>query len=97
MERFKDFLDKMAAIQHGDGTLLDNAMFMYGSNMSNSDRHNNDPLPSVLIGKGGNIKGGQHLHYPQDTPHAQLLHTMLDRAGVHVDEFADSTGPFAEV
>ena len=65
--------------------------------MSNSDLHNNNPLPSVLIGKGGGIKGGQHLAYPRDTPHANLLHTMLERAGVHVDAFADSTGPFAEV
>jgi hypothetical protein len=65
--------------------------------MSNSDRHDNNPLPSVLVGKGGGVRGGQHLAYPADTPHAQLLHTMLDRAGVQVDEFADSPGPFAEV
>ena len=65
--------------------------------MSNSDIHNNNPLPQVLVGKGGGIKGGQHLAYKQDTPHAALLHTMLEKAGVHVDEFADSTGPFAEV
>ena len=54
-------------------------------NMSNSDLHNNNPLPSVLIGKGGGIKGGQHLAYPKDTPHANLLHTMVERAGVHVE------------
>jgi len=95
--RMARFAERLKAIPDGNGNVLDNSIILFGSNMSNSDRHNNDPLPSVLIGKGGNIKGGQHLHYPQDTPHAQLLHTMLDRAGVHVDEFADSTGPFAEV
>jgi len=95
--RMARFAERLKAIPDGNGNVLDNSIILFGSNMSNSDRHNNYPLPSVLIGKGGNIKGGQHLHYPQDTPHAQLLHTMLDRAGVHVDEFADSTGPFAEV
>jgi hypothetical protein len=68
--------------------------------MANSDAHNNDPLPQALIGRGGGIKGGQHLYYPQDTPHANILVTMLHRAGVPVQEiekFADSTGAFSEV
>jgi hypothetical protein len=77
--------------------LLEDTLILFGSNMSNSDRHNNDPLPSVLIGKAGGVKGGQHLAYPQDTPHAKLIHTMLDRAGIHLDQFANSTGTFSEV
>jgi hypothetical protein len=77
--------------------LLDDTLILFGSNMSNSDRHNNDPLPSVLIGKAGGIKGNQHLAYAQDTPHAKLIHTMLERAGIPIDQFADSTGPFGEV
>jgi hypothetical protein len=96
-ERMTRFAERLQSIPDGDGSILDHSLILYGSNMSNSDRHNNDPLPSALIGRGGGVRGGQHLHYPQDTPHAQLLHTMLDRAGVHVDEFADSPGPFAEV
>ena len=43
------------------------------------------------------IKGGQHLKYPQDTPHANLLLTLLDRAGVPVETLGNSTGTFAEV
>ncbi|MBX5459893.1 MAG: hypothetical protein IRZ28_02275 [Steroidobacteraceae bacterium] len=71
---------------------------LFGSNMSNSDLHNNDPLPSVVVGRGGGrIKGGQHLHYPQDTPHANLLLTLLQRANVPVETFGDATGTFAEV
>ena len=77
--------------------MLDDTIILYGSNMANSNLHNNDPLPNVIIGKGGGIKGGQHLKYPQDTPHASLIHTMLDKAGVHLDTFADSTGIFKEV
>ena len=68
-------------------------IILYGSNMSNSDLHNNDPLPSAVLGAGyGKIKGGQHLHYPQDTPHANLLLTLLDRAGVPVEKLGNSTG-----
>jgi hypothetical protein len=96
-ERVARFAERLRGIPDGDGSILDHSILLFGSNMSNSDRHDNDPLPSVLIGRGGGIRGGQHLAYPQDTTHAQLLHTMLDRAGVHVDEFADSPGPFAEV
>lgn len=77
--------------------MLDDTIILYGSNMANSNLHNNDPLPNVLIGKGGGIKGGQHLRYPQDTPHARLVHTMLERAGVHVEKFADSSGILVEV
>ena len=50
MEQFAKFLDKMAATPDGDGSLLDHSLFMYGSNMSNSDRHNNYPLPLILVG-----------------------------------------------
>ena len=66
--------------------------------MSNSDLHNNDPLPNVVMGKAyGRIKGGQHLKYAQDTPHANLLLTMLDRAGIAPPSLGNSTGTFAEV
>ena len=61
--------------------------------MSNSDLHNNDPLPNAILGSGyGRIKGNQHLKYPQDTPHANLLLTLLDRAGVPATELGNSTG-----
>lgn len=92
------FLDKMAAMPDGDGSMLDHAIFMFGANMSNSDKHNQDPLPTALFGHAyGRIKGGQHLKYPQDTPHANSLLTVLNRAGVEVESFGDSTGVFSEV
>jgi hypothetical protein len=97
-QMFAGFLDRLAATPDGDGSLLDHSIILFGSNMSNSDRHNNDPLPSAVFGKGcGRIKGGQHLKYPQNTPHANLLLTLLDRAGVPVEKIGDSTGTFAEV
>jgi len=90
---------RLASMPDGDGTMLDHAIILFGSNMSNSDLHNNDPLPSVILGKGcGRIKGGQHLHYPQDTPHANLLLTLLDRAGINgVKSLGNSTSAFGEV
>jgi hypothetical protein len=95
---FAGFLDRLAATPDGDGSLLDHSIILFGSNMSNSDVHNNDPLPSAVFGKGyGRIKGGQHLKYAQNTPHANLLLTLLDRAGVPIEKVGDSTGVFAEV
>jgi len=97
---FAKFAQRLKDTPNGEGSLLDQAIILFGSNMANSDAHNNDPLPQALIGRGGGIRGGQHLRYPQDTPHANLLVTILDRAGVPAEEwesFADSTGPFSEV
>jgi hypothetical protein len=97
-ERFAKFIKRLQGMKDGEGNVLDQSIILFGSNMSNSDLHNNDPLPSVVLGKGcGKIKGGQHLHFPQDTPHANLLLTLLQRAGVPLDKLGNSTGTFAEV
>lgn len=98
-EVFAKFVRRLSEMREGDGSVLDHSIVLFGSNMANSDAHNNDPLPQALIGRGGGIKGGQHLRYAQDTPHANILVTMLDRAGVPVEEiekFADTTGAFSE-
>jgi len=96
-ERAVRFAERLKDMEDAEGNVLDNSIILFGSNMGNSDLHNADPIPSVLLGHGGGIKGGQHLHYPQDTPHSRLLHTMLERAGVSIENFGDSTGPIAEV
>ena len=85
-EVFARFIKKLATTQDGEGTLLDHSIVLFGSNMSNSDLHNNDSAASAVFGRGcGTIKGGQHLKYPQDTPHANLLLTLLERARVPVE------------
>jgi hypothetical protein len=95
---FNHFLEKLDSMEEGDGSVLDNSIILFGSNMSNSDRHNQDPLPNAVFGLGGGtLKGGQHLAYPQDTPHANLLLTLLQRAGIAEESFGDSTGTLAEV
>ena len=89
-ERFAAFIEMLKATPDGDGNLLDQSMILFGSNMSNSDMHNNDPLPSAILGKAcGAIKGGQHVSYPQDTPHANLILTLLRRGGVEAEKHGD--------
>lgn len=96
--RFAKFVKRLADMNDGDGSMLDHSIILFGSNMSNSDLHNNDPLPSVVMGRGhGRLKGGQHLRYPQDTPHANLLLTLLQRAGVPNETLGNSSGLLAEV
>ena len=98
MERFADFLAKLDSIPDGEGSLLDNSMFMYGSNMSNSDRHNNYPLPNILVGGGaGTLSGGQHITLPDHTTLSNLHLTVLNKAGLELQSFADSTGEIAGV
>jgi hypothetical protein len=99
VEKFAEFLAKMAATPDGQGSLLDHSIFMFGSNMSNSDRHDNYPVPNILVG-GGNGKmkpGGQHVVLPERTPIANLHLTLLQKLGVERDKFGDSTGTIKEV
>jgi hypothetical protein len=93
---FAEFLDKMAATPDGDGSLLDHSIFMYGSNMSNSDRHNNYPLPVILVGGGnGKLKGGRQIVPPPNTPIANLHLTVLNKLGIERERLGDSTGYIA--
>ena len=97
-EVFAKFLAKLAKMPDGDGSMLDHSIILFGSNMSNSNAHNHSPLPAAVVGGGmGRIKGGQHLKYPEHTPLANLLVTLLDRAGIPTEKFGDSNGQIAEV
>jgi hypothetical protein len=91
------FLAKLQKMPDGDGTMLDHSIIVYGSNMSNSNAHNHYPLPMAVVGGWKRVKGDQHLKYPDQTPLANLLLTVLDRAGVPMDALGDSSGKFAEV
>ena len=95
---FADFLDTLAAMPDGDGSVLDHSMILYGSNMSNSNAHNNYPLPTTVFGRAyGRIKGGQHLRYADHSPIANVHVTLLERAGIPVESHGDSTGEFSDV
>ncbi len=98
VERFADFVNRLAATPDGEATLLDQALLLYGSNMSNSDRHNNYPLPTILVGGGaGTHRGGRHIDLPERTTLANLHLTLVNKAGLEMTSIADSTGEIAGV
>src|SRR5579863_509483 len=95
---FAGFIKKIEATKEAGGTVLDHSTILFGSDMSNSDRHNNDPLPSVILGHAnGKIKGGQHLKYPQDSRHGELLLTLLQRNDIPVKSIGDGVNGLSEV
>jgi hypothetical protein len=95
---FAQFVKKLESTKESDGTVLDHATILFGSDMSNSDKHNNDPLPSAILGHAnGKIKGGQHLKYPQDSRHGDLLLTLLQRNELPVKVIGDSGDGLSEV
>ena len=92
------WLEKLRATPDGDGNLLDHSLLLYGGAMSNSNVHNHSPLPIVVAGgAAGRMKGGRHLKYPENTPMANLLLTILEKAGIPQDSVGDSTGTLSEV
>jgi hypothetical protein len=95
---FADFLAKMQAIPDGEGNMLENSMLLFGSNMSNSNAHNQYPLPTTILGRGaGRLKGGQHIDFGRRTPLANVHLTLLQRAGIDIETVGDSTGAVAEI
>jgi hypothetical protein len=90
---FTEFLQKLKATPDGDGTLLDHTLLLYGSGMGNPNVHDHVNLP-ILVGGGKvhGMKGGRHIRFGQPAPLANLHLTLLDKAGVRIDHFADSTG-----
>lgn len=87
------FLERLSATLDGDGNLLDHALVLYGSGMSNSNQHDHTPLPILLAGgASGRLTGGRHIRAGQGTPLSNLLVSMLDKLGVPAESFGDSTG-----
>ena len=95
---FAAFVQKLADLPDGDGSLLDRSLILYGSNMSDSHAHDHFPLPAALVGGGcGRLRGGHHVRYPDRTPLSNLLLTMLSRAKVPMESIGDSTGVCSEI
>jgi hypothetical protein len=99
MQMFADFIKKMADTPDGQGSLLDHSIFMYGSNMSNSNLHSSYPIPNLIVGgANGKLKqGGQHLVLKERTPIANLHLSLLQKVGHEQDHFGDSTGRISEI
>ena len=95
---FGYLVDKLKTTPDGDGTLLDHTTYLLGSGMGNPNKHDHRNLPIVIAsGAGSRIPGGRHVKYDELTPLANLHLTLLDEVGVHLDEFADSTGRIGDI
>ena len=93
IEQLAYLLKKLDSFQEGEGTVLDNTMLVYGCAIGDGNRHNHEDLPVLMAGGGaGTIKTGRHLRYARNTPMANLFLSMLDRTGLKVERFGDSTG-----
>ena len=97
---FAEFLTKLQGVPEGEGTLLDHVLYLYGSGMGNPNVHDHMNLPILVAGgAGGAMAGGRHVRYEKPTPLANLHLALLDKVGVRLDAFGDSTGraekPFA--
>ena len=95
---FADFLQKMKATPDGNGSLLDHSVYMYGSGMGNSSLHDHENLPILVAGGAGTgMKGGRHIRYEKPASLANLHLTLLDRVGVRMDSFGDSTNKIEDL
>ncbi len=95
---FAKFVQKLADMPDGEGSMLDHSVLLYGSNMSNSNAHDHFPLPAAVLGGGcGALRGGRHVRYPDRTPHSNLALTLLRRLGAPIESLGDSTGEIAEI
>ncbi len=95
---FAKFAAKLQSLPDGEGNMLDNSILVFGSNMSDSNAHNHFPLPMAIVGGGaGRLKGNRHLRYPDKTPIADMHLTILDRIGVPMESFGDSTMKLTEI
>ena len=90
---FAEFLKKLKETPDGEGTLLDHSVYLYGSGIGNPNIHDHTNLPIIVAGgAAGGMKGNRHIRYEKPTPLANLHLTLLDKVGVKLDSFADSTG-----
>jgi hypothetical protein len=94
VELLSYFLQRLHATEDGEGSLLDQGLILYGGGMGDGNLHRHSDLPCLMAGKlGGQFQAGRHLAFPLDTPMANLLVSILNKAGVPIERLGDSTGP----
>ncbi len=94
VQQFAGWLEKLKSTKEGDSNLLNNSMIVYGAGLSDGNRHLHEDLPTLIAGRGGDaFKTGRRIVYRRETPMCNLFLTMMDRMGVHTEEFGDSSGP----
>ena len=99
MEQFAYIAQKLDAIQEGERTALDNSLMMYCSSMLTGG-HDATQLPVVMLGSaGGQIQGGRILDYLEkpNRKMCSLYLSLLDKYGIHLNEFGDADQRITEV
>ena len=92
LKLFARFLARLGSTPDGDGSVLDHTLLLYGSGMSDSNLHMPANIPTLLVGGPAlGLQGGRHLRYPEGTPLASLQLALLDKLGVHIDQFGNSS------
>ena len=95
---FAEFILKLKKTTDGNGSLLDHSLYLYGSGMGNPNVHDHTNLPTIVAGGGaGKMRGGRHIQYDKPTPLANLHLSLLNKVGVPMESFADSTGTVDEL
>jgi hypothetical protein len=93
MEQFAQWVGRLKNTPDVDGTLVDNSMLVYGAGLADGNSHIHSDLPTLMVGRaGGYIKPGRRIVYRKETPMCNLFLTMMDRMGLRMDQFGDSTG-----
>ncbi len=95
---FAEFILKLKKTTDGNGSLLDHSLYLYGSGMGNPNVHDHTNLPTIVAGgAAGKMRGGRHIQYDKPTPLANLHLSLLNKVGVPMESFADSTGTIDEL
>ena len=98
VEQYAYLVGRLKEVREGDGTLLDHSLVVYGSGISDGNVHSHEDLPILLAGKGnGTLKPGRHVRFAGGTPLTNLHLSLLDRMGVGIGAFGDSTGRLASL
>jgi hypothetical protein len=92
VDLFAYLAEKMRATPDGDGNLLDHSLMMIGGGMSNGNIHSHMDVPIALVGGAGDLKGNRHVAAPMGTPLSNLHVSLVNRAGIPIESFGDSTG-----
>jgi hypothetical protein len=98
LRQFAHLVNKLAETREGDGVMLDNTLFLYGSGISDSNTHFHDDLPIAVVGgQAAGLRAGRYLRAPKGTPVANLYLTVLQKLGVEAEKFGDSTGVLSQI
>jgi hypothetical protein len=93
LDLFGQFLDKLRSTPDGDGSLLDQSLFLYGSGMTNGNAHDHENLPTLVVGgAAGRHKGNRHIKMAKSTPLSNLMIALMDKAGINIEKFGQSDG-----